>query len=121
MRNCSSDMWAPVSDSGISSSFPRKRESSVVSRPRLQCRWVPAFAGKTTKTTHHRASFFLHRRQVGAHAFEYLGRHANGFAQGRMRMNRLADVSGIAAHLHREAHFADEIAGVRADDASANA
>ena len=39
----------------------------------------------------------------------------------RMRMDRLADVDRIAAHLDREAHFADQVAGVRADDAAADA
>ena len=34
-----------------------------------------------------------------------------------MRMDRLADVDRVAAHLDREAHFADQVARVGADDA----
>ena len=34
-------------------------------------------------------------------------------------MNRLTDVRGIASHLHRKAHFADQIACVGADNAAA--
>ena len=60
-----------------------------------------------------RALFFLGGRQVGAHAFEYFRRHADRFAQRRMRMDRLADIDRIAAHLDREANLADQIARVR--------
>ncbi len=41
--------------------------------------------------------------------------------QRRMRMDRLADVDRIAAHLDGEADFADQVARVRADDAAADA
>ena len=36
-------------------------------------------------------------------------------------MDGLADVGGIRAHLDGETHFADQIAGVRADNAAADA
>src|SRR3974377_1372390 len=35
-------------------------------------------------------------------------------------MNGFADVGWLAAHLHRKADFADDIAGRRADNATAN-
>src|SRR5437016_2025047 len=38
-----------------------------------------------------------------------------------MRMNRFADIDRVATHFDRETHFANEIAGVRADDAAADA
>ena len=34
-------------------------------------------------------------------------------------MDGLADVSGIASHLDREPHFTDQIAGMRAENATA--
>src|SRR5438093_3063344 len=62
----------------------------------------------------------LLRRQIGAIAFEDLGRHADRFAERRMRVDGLADVSRLAAHLDREADLADQVAGVGADDAAAD-
>jgi len=38
----------------------------------------------------------------------------------RMRMNRLADIDGVGAHLDRQCEFADQVAGVRADDTAAD-
>src|SRR5689334_1959424 len=61
----------------------------------------------------------LHRRQIGAYAFEYFRRHADGFRERRVRMNGLANVDRIAAHLNRKAHFADQVARMRAHDAAA--
>ena len=46
-------------------------------------------------------------------------RHANALAQSGMRVNRLADVDGISAHLYRQCNLANHVAGVRADDAAA--
>src|SRR3954447_12682082 len=51
---------------------------------------------------------------------EHLGCHADGFAERRMRMNGLADVRRLAAHLDRKADFADQVACMRADDAAAD-
>jgi hypothetical protein len=61
----------------------------------------------------------LLRREVGADALEHFGRHADGFRERRVRVNGLADVDGIAPHLDCEAHFADQIARMRADDSAA--
>src|SRR4249919_2815817 len=44
----------------------------------------------------------LLRRQVGAVPFEHFRRHADRLAQRRMRVDRLADVGRLAAHLDRE-------------------
>jgi len=63
----------------------------------------------------------LRRRQIRADALEYLRGHADALAQRRVRVDRLADVGGVAAHLHREADLAHQVAGVRADDAAADA
>ena len=46
-------------------------------------------------------------------------RHANALAQRRMRVDRLADVHRICAHLNRQCNFADHVAGMRADHAAA--
>ena len=46
-------------------------------------------------------------------------RHADGFAQRGMRMNRLADVYGISPHLNRQGNFANHVARVGADHAAA--
>ena len=65
------------------------------------------------------ALFFLGGRQIGAHAFEHFRRHADQFAQCRMRMDGLADVDRIASHLDGEANLADQVARMGADDAAA--
>ena len=46
-------------------------------------------------------------------------RHADGFAQRRVWVNRLADVDRVGAHLDRQGHFADHVARVGADHATA--
>src|SRR5207237_908376 len=58
------------------SSFPRKRESSVIVSQR---RWVPAFAGTTTVAT---AALFLLREIPGIHLDECVG--ADIFPQRRI-------------------------------------
>ena len=58
------------------------------------------------------------RRQVGAHAFEELGGHADRLAGGRMRVDGLADVGRVGAHLDGERELADQVAGAGADDAA---
>src|SRR6266404_1229636 len=58
----------------------------------------------------------LLRRKIRAVPLEYLGRHADGLSERRMRMNGLADIRGLAAHLDRKADFADQVACVRAYD-----
>ena len=45
--------------------------------------------------------------------------HADGLPERGMRMNRLADVDGICAHLDRQRNLADHVAGMRADHAAA--
>ena len=38
-----------------------------------------------------------------------------------MRVDGLSDVGRVSAHLHRETDFADEITGMRSDDAATDA
>ncbi len=49
----------------------------------------------------------------------HLGRHANAFAQRGVRVDGLADVHGVGAHLDGQGHLANHVARVRADDAAA--
>ena len=56
------------------------------------------------------------RRQVSTRAVRDLSRQTHGFAQRRMRVDGLADVHGIRAHLDRERELADHVAGVGADE-----
>ena len=46
-------------------------------------------------------------------------RHANTLAQRGMRVDCLANVDGVGAHLDRQGNLADHVAGVGADDAAA--
>lgn len=52
--------------------------------------------------------------------FEDFGRHANGFAERRVRMDGLADIGRLAAHLDGQADLADQVSGMGADDAAAD-
>ncbi len=47
-------------------------------------------------------------------------RHADAFAQRRVRVDGLADIDGVGAHLDGQADFADHVAGARADDGAAD-
>src|SRR5690554_991651 len=67
-----------------------------------------------------RESAFALRGQIGATAVGDFSRHADGFAQRRMRMDGLADVRRVGAHFDREADLADQIAGMRADNGAAD-
>ncbi len=49
----------------------------------------------------------------------HLGRHANAFAQRRMRVDGLADVHGVGAHLNRQRDLADHVARMGSDHAAA--
>src|SRR6185503_14255955 len=60
------------------------------------------------------------RRQVGADAFEELGRHADRLAHGRVRVDGLADVGRVGAHFHGKRELADQVARARTDDAAAH-
>ena len=60
------------------------------------------------------------RRQIRAHALERFGREADRLAQRRVRVDGAADVDRVGAHLDRQRDLADQVAGVRADDAAAD-
>ena len=49
----------------------------------------------------------------------HLGRHADALAQRRMRVNRLADVYRVGAHLDGQRNLANHVARVGADHAAA--
>ena len=69
---------------------------------------------------HDPATTRVHRDDVEPGvAVRDLGRHADAFAQRGMRMDRLADVDLVGAHLDGQRDLADHVAGVRADDAAA--
>ena len=61
----------------------------------------------------------LGRRHIRAAAMRHLSRHADALAQRRVRVNCLADVHRICAHLDGESNLADHVACVRADHAAA--
>ena len=49
----------------------------------------------------------------------HLGGHTNALAQRGVRVNRLADVHRISAHLDGQRNLADHVARMRADHAAA--
>ena len=49
----------------------------------------------------------------------HLGREADAFAQRGVRMDGLADVERVGAHLDGQRDLADQVAGMGADDAAA--
>ena len=46
-------------------------------------------------------------------------RHADGFPKGWVRMNRLADIHRVSAHLDGQRDLANHVARARADHAAA--
>ena len=48
------------------------------------------------------------------------GRHADALAQRGVRVDGLANVDLVGAHLDGQGHFTDQIAGMGADDATAD-
>src|SRR5690349_2764423 len=72
-----------------------------------QSHWVPACAGMTS--TGDRRALATTRRallprhvQIRDRPFEHFRRHADGFGEGRVRVDGEADVGGLRAHLDRE-------------------
>ena len=49
----------------------------------------------------------------------HLRRHADALAQRGVRVNCLANVHGVCAHLNRQRNLTDHVAGVGADHAAA--
>ena len=58
-------------------------------------------------------------RQIGATAVRHFRRHADALAQRGMRVDRLADVHRVGAHLNCQRDLTDHVARVRADHAAA--
>lgn len=48
----------------------------------------------------------------------HLSGHANALAQGRVRVNGLANIYRVGAHLAGQGNLADHVACVRTDDAA---
>ena len=67
-----------------------------------------------------RGLFLFRDVEIGDRPGENFGGHADGLGQRRMRVDRLADVFGIAAHFDRQRDFGDQVARVRPDDAAAD-
>ena len=58
-------------------------------------------------------------RQIRATAVRHLGRHADALAQRGVRVDGLADINRVSAHLNGQGDFADHVARVGADHAAA--
>ena len=61
---------------------------------------------------------FAHWRQIRAAPVRHLRRHADAFAQRGVRMDCLADIDRVGAHLDGQRHLADHVAGVGANHAA---
>ena len=61
----------------------------------------------------------LRRVEVGDRALGHLGGEADRLGEGRVRVDREAEVLGVGAHLDRQRHLGDQLAGVDADDPDA--
>ena len=66
-----------------------------------------------------KARLLVRRRQIRTRPMRHLRRHPNAFAQLGVRVDRLADVHRISAHLNGQRNLADHVAGVGADQATA--
>src|SRR5690606_1028026 len=64
--------------------------------------------------------FASHGGKVGTDPFERLRSHSYGFAQGRMRMDSLADIHSVGAHFDCQGDFANEIAGMGSYDTTSD-
>ena len=62
----------------------------------------------------------LHLRNIGTAAVRHFRRHADRFAERRVRVDGLADIDRVAAHLDGQTHLADHVAGAWADDGAAD-
>ena len=59
------------------------------------------------------------RGHIRAAAMRHLSRHANALAQGGVRVDGFADVHCVCAHLDGQRHFANHVARMGADHATA--
>ena len=65
------------------------------------------------------AGLLAPRRHIRATAMRHFRRHADALTQRRVRVNGLADVDGIGAHLNRQGNLANHVARMGADHAAA--
>src|SRR4029453_5139894 len=81
---------------------------------------LPLASSQSLAPPHRRNALSLfHRRQGGAHAFEYFRSHPDRFTKGGMGMGGVGDMDLVTTHLDREAEFADQVSGMGSHDASA--
>ena len=73
-------------------------------------RWRRSLAACRTPAS--ASSLLLRHIEIRQRARKGLRRHGEGLRQRRMRMDRQADVLGVAAHLDRQRGLRDEVAGV---------
>ena len=59
------------------------------------------------------------RRQIRTATVRHFRRHAEGFTQRGVRVNRLADVDGICTHLDGQCNLTNHVAREGADHAAA--
>ena len=73
------------------------------------------------RVTGARYLLLLHRRQIGTRPVRHFRRHADALAERRVRVDDLADIDRVAAHLDGQRHLADRVAGRGVDDGAAEA
>ena len=81
-------------------------------------RRFPAHAAEQAQRTH--GLLLLRDVEVRDGAVEDFRRHAHRLAERGMRMDGVADVGDLAAHLDRQRGLGDQVARVHADDAGAD-
>ena len=89
------------------------------SSPRARCTDADGALGDARRSARRQAGSTFLRRQIRAGAVGHFGGHAHALAQRGVRMDGLADVHRIGAHLDGEGDFTDHVTGMRADDAAA--
>src|SRR5690606_31797331 len=104
-------------------STPARPASFLVSRRRPHpCRSGARAATRAASRRERRSYRTLFRGdvEVGDGAFEDLGAQADRLGEGRVRVDGVADVGRLRAHLDRQRDLGDELAGMHADDAAAD-
>src|SRR5690606_33869177 len=119
-----------VNGTGSGANFPRAAGSTparpasfLVSRRRPHpCRGGARAATRAASRRERRSyrTLFPGDVEVGDGAFEDLGAQADRLRDGRVRVDGVADVGRLRAHLDRQRDLGDELAGMHADDAAAD-
>ena len=109
-KACVSERWMDRLNSGLS-----ERRAISATAAKIQLGWahqdIAAAWGLSRRFELSSAdSLLAHRRQIRTTAMRHLSRHANAFAQRRMRMNRLADIHCAHIHFNRLRYLANHVA-----------